>query len=275
VKGVILAAGYGSRFLPVTKSIPKEMLPLINRPSIDFIVEEFIQSGIKDILIVSSRRKKVLEDYLDREVELEAKFQAENADAKLKGVKPHDARFFFTRQREMSGTGHALLLVKAFTENDPFVVAYPDDLILGEKPLARQLIESYEKTGCCVLATQHDPPNLSRYGILTLAEDGLHVADIVEKPEPGREPGKEASIGRYLFIPEIFKHLEAGLRKHGSGEYPNTFAINELARGGKVVFKRLEGTRLDLGEPAGFLRAIIKYAKTVPELAAVLRQETA
>ena len=166
MKGVILAAGYGSRFLPITKSIPKEMLPMITKPAIEFIIEEFILSGIQDILVVTSRRKKSLEDYLDREVELETAFNKEGSDEKLQRLKPLDARFFFTRQQTMNGVGHALLLTKPFVGSEPFVVAYPDDLHFGEKPLAAQLMEVHERTGCCVLSTIFDPPNLNRYGVL-------------------------------------------------------------------------------------------------------------
>ena len=206
MKGVILAAGYGSRFLPITKSIPKEMLPLITKPSIDFIIEEFIESGIEDILVVTSRRKKSLEDYLDREIELETVFSQEGSDRKLETVKPHAARFFFTRQQSMRGTGHALLLTQPFVGNEPFVVAYPDDLHFGKVPLTAQLIELYNSTGCCVLSSIYNPPNLGRYGILDIDSDGLHVKDIVEKPESGKEPSKEVSIGRYLYLPKIFDY---------------------------------------------------------------------
>jgi len=273
VKGVILAAGYGSRFLPITKGIPKEMLPLITKPSIDFIIEEFIESGIEDILIVTSRRKKALEDYLDREVELETVFSQEGSDHKLEMVKPHSARFFFTRQQRMWGTGHALLLTQPFIGNEPFVVAYPDDLHFGEIPLTAQLIEVYKSTGCCVLSSIHDPPNLSRYGILDIETDALHVKDIVEKPERGKEPSKEASIGRYLYLPKIFDYLKEGFARHTEGEFYHTGALRRLAAEGVVVFKRIAGERFDVGEPEEYFRAILRYVRTVPELEAILEEE--
>ena len=273
VKGVILAAGYGSRFLPITKGIPKEMLPLITKPSIDFIIEEFIESGIEDILIVTSRRKKALEDYLDREVELETVFSQEGSDHKLEMVKPHSARFFFTRQQRMWGTGHALLLTQPFIGNEPFVVAYPDDLHFGEIPLTAQLIEVYKSTGCCVLSSIHDPPNLSRYGILDIETDALHVKDIVEKPERGKEPSKEASIGRYLYLPKIFDYLKEGCARRTEGECDHTGALRRLAAEGVVVFKRIAGERFDVGEPEEYFRAILRYVRTVPELEAILEEE--
>jgi len=268
VKGVILAAGYGTRFLPVTKTIPKEMLPLIDKPSIDFIIQEFLRSGIEEILVVTSRRKKVLEDYLDREIELESIFLAEGAQDKLDKIRPPKARFFFVRQQQMLGTGHALLATRPFIGHEPFVVAYPDDLHIGEVPLAKQLIDTYEQTGCSVLSTVYDPPEIHRYGTVAIADDGLHVTRLVEKAPPGTEPSKDASLGRFLYTPEFFPALEAGWKKHdpAKAEYFHTPAVNTLAAAGKVVFKRWEGERLDTGKPDGFFRSILQYAQTIPEL---------
>ena len=277
MKGLIIAAGYGTRFLPVTKTVPKEMLPLINKPSIDFIVEEFIASGIREILIITSRRKKVMDDYFDREIELESVFEREGKTDKLKAVKPHEAEIFFKRQTEMKGTGHALLQAKAFIGDNPFVVAYPDDLHFGETPLAGQLIKKYEETGCSVLSTLHDPPSLERYGVIDVDKNGF-VKNIIEKPAQGTEPSKEASIGRFLYTPDIFEYLEEGWKKHcrsgNKGEYFHVYALKKLMDKNRVVFKPLEGERLDTGTPAGFLAAIIRYASADPELSAVLKEET-
>lgn len=273
MKGVIVAAGYGTRFLPVTKTLAKEMLPLLNKPSIAFIIEEFLAAGIHDIIVITSRRKRSLEDYLDREMELEALFESEHAKAKLDLIKPYPAHFSFVRQMEMKGTGHALLQVKPLIAGEPVVVAYPDDLHFGTKPLAKQLVETYEKTGCSVLASFFDPPEIHRYGVLDIAADGLHVNDIVEKPAIGKEPSKEASMGRYLYTPEFFEYLEEGYRYHTTGEYYHVYALNKLMKAGKVVFKRMEGERLDTGNISGFLQATLKYAKTFPELREVIKQE--
>ena len=268
MKGVILAAGYGSRFLPVTKTVPKEMLPLIDKPSIDFIIEEFLHSGIEEILVVTSRRKKALEDYLDREIELESIFKTQGDESKLDKIQSPEAQIFFVRQKEMLGTGHALMTARPFIGEEPFVVAYPDDLHIGKVPLAKQLIDTYDQTGCSVLSTVFDPPEIHRYGTIAIAEDGLHVTALVEKAPPGTEPSKEASLGRFLYTPEIFPALEAGWNKHdpGTGEYFHTPAVNALAKQGKVVFKRWEGDRLDTGKPDGFFRSLLHYAQTVPEL---------
>ena len=270
MKGVIVTAGYGTRFLPVTKTIPKEMLPLVTRPSIDFIVEEFVAAGITEILFITSRRKKALEDYLDRERELEAAFEAAGDAKKLAAIAPPRATCYFVRQPEMRGTGHALLLARPFVGAEPFVVAYPDDLHFGSPPLARQLVERWEATGCTVLATLHDPPDINRYGVISLAPDGLHVTDIVEKPPKGSEPSREASIGRFLYAPDFLPVLEEEWKKHGAGEFFHTPAVRALAARGRVVYQRVKGERLDTGEPAGYLEAIIRYSRTQPELAAVL-----
>ena len=266
MKGVIVAAGYGTRFLPVTKTIPKEMLPLVTRPSIAFIVDELVASGITEILFVTSRRKKAMEDYFDREVELETAFRAAGDAKKLSAIEPPRAQFYFVRQQEMKGTGHALLAARSFTGGEPFVVAYPDDLHFGARPLALQLIEAWKRTGCTVLATLHDPPDINRYGVISIAPDGLHVTDIVEKPPRGSEPSREASIGRFLYTPDFMDQLAEEWRGHGEGEFFHTPAVRALAARGRVVFSRVEGERLDTGEPGGYLEAIIRYADSVPAL---------
>ena len=277
MKGVIVAAGYGTRFLPVTKTVPKEMLPLIDTPSIEFIAREFIASGITEILVISSRRKRALEDYFDREVELESVFEREGATAKLEKIKPPEVSVTFVRQTEMRGTGHALLAARDFAGDDPVVVAYPDDLHFGEPPLAAQLIERWRETGASVLATLHDPPQLERYGVLALAADGLHVTDIVEKPAPGTEPSREASIGRYLYTPEFFGYLQEGWRRHLAagepGEYYHVGALKALMADGRVVHSRIRGERIDTGAPAGYLRAILRHAAGDPQYREVLQSE--
>ncbi len=277
MKGLIIAAGYGTRFLPATKTLPKEMLPLVDTPTIAFIVEEFVASGIKDIVIVTSRRKKSLEDYFDREVELEAALEKAGKQAMLEKIKPYeDVNICFVRQKEMKGVGHAMLGVKEFIGDSPFVVAYPDDLHFGEVPLAKQLIDVYEKTGCTVLGTLYNPPELNAYAAIGIAEDNLHVTDIVEKPAVGEEPSKEASIGRYVYTPEVFDKLEELWAKHsGDGEFYHVGGVLELAKEGKVVYHRLEGERFDTGTPEGFLKATIAYASKDPSLKKILMDEVA
>ena len=268
MKAVIVAAGYGSRFLPASKTVPKEMFPVIDRPAIDFILQELRESGIDDIMFITSRRKRALEDYVDREVELEQVFESEGAVDKQRTIAVPPGRFFFLRQQRMLGTGQAILLAEPFTGDDPFVVVFPDDLHVGEPPLTRQLIDTHERTGCSVLAVEHDPPHLERYGVVALAEDGLHITGIVEKPPPGTEPSRDIAIGRYLFTPEIYPALRNRWKRHEGGEFNYTEGVEDLAREGRVVIQRMVGRRLDIGTPAGYLRSILEYGSRDPELAA-------
>jgi len=279
MKGIIVAAGYGTRFLPVTKTVPKELLPLVNVPSIQFIVDEFTAAGITDILIISSRRKKVLEDYFDREVELEEVFGREGKKSSLDAVAPPCANIAFVRQKRMMGTGHALLQVKPWVGSDSCVVAYPDDLHFGQRPLAGQLIEVWKRRGCSVMAAVHEPGDVSRYGVLDMAADGVMVRGIVEKPPVGTEPSHEISIGRYLYTPEFFDLLEEGWRLHEQvatqegrvpAEYYHVYALNRLMAEGKVAACRAEGQRLDTGDPAGYLQAFLTYADSRSDLRPVL-----
>lgn len=265
---MIVAAGYGSRFLPATKTIPKEMLPLIDKPAIAFIVEEFLQAGIREILIITSRRKKAMEDYFDREVELEEVFTAESKGAALEIIRPSEATFFFTRQQKMNGTGNALLLGESFTGESPFVVAYPDDLVFSNTPLSKQLIEAHRQTGKSVLAVKNFAgKDVSRYGVIDPAsnENPYLVRQLVEKPSKGHEPSHLVSLGRYLFTPAIYQHLREGLKKHKSGEYYHVPAINALAKNGLMAALDFEGDRLDTGDPIGFLEATCRYALSHPK----------
>ncbi len=262
MKGVILAAGYATRFLPASKTIPKEMFPLIDRPAIDFIVQEMVDSGIQDILLVSSRRKKVMEDYFDREVELTSAFSRSNEFEKLEVIKPIEANIFTLRQQHMMGTGNALMLVEPFVDKEPFVVAYPDDIVLGEKPLSKQLIETWEKTGNTVLSVQElEEDQLWRYGVIDPDGDGniMNVKKMVEKPEHGTAPSRFVSFGRYLYTPELFDALRTSDKSHSSkSEFTQTEAINHMAALGKVSAVKFEGTRYDLGDPLGFLTSAMQ-----------------
>ena len=269
MKGVILAAGFGTRFLPGTKSIPKEMFPLIDRPAIDLIVKEMCDAGIRDILIVTSRRKKALEDYFDREVELESSFMAEEDQDKLRSITPPDANIFFLRQKHMAGTGDALMLVEPFVGESPFVVAYPDDVQITGPSISGQLIEMYEKTGCTVLAGQAlHGGDLSRYGVIAVDDSkGPDVVKrVVEKPPPGTEPSRIVSYGRYLYTKELFTALKATRPAiSGSREFTQTDAVNYLAEKERVALIHFEGRLLDVGTPEGYLRSIVEYGLNHPE----------
>ncbi len=269
MKGIIVAAGYGTRFLPVTRTVPKEMLPLVTVPAIQFIVDEFVAAGVRDIVILTSRRKKCMEDYFDREVELEGVFAREGRVDKLASLVPPDCSIAFIRQKRMLGTGHALLAARPWIGSDACVVAYPDDLHFGDVPLAAQLAAVHAQTGCSVMASYTESGDVSRYGVLDVDPDGLHVRAMVEKPAPGTEPGREVSVGRYLYTSEFFDLLAEGWEAHLAeaaaagrepGEYYHVYALNELMRRGKVARCAIEGTRLDTGDPAGYLEAILRYA---------------
>lgn len=277
MKGVILAAGYATRFLPASKTIPKEMFPLIDRPAIDFIVQEMVDSGIQDILLVSSRRKKVMEDYFDREIELTSAFSQSNQFEKLEVIKPIEANIFTLRQQHMMGTGNALMLVEPFVDNQPFVVAYPDDIVLGEKPLSKQLIETWEKTGNTVLSVQElEEDQLWRYGVIDPDGDGkiMNVKKMVEKPEHGTAPSRFVSFGRYLYTPELFDALRTSDKSHSSkSEFTQTEAINHMAALGNVSAVQFEGTRYDLGEPLGFLTSAMQIGLQRSEFKETLLDE--
>ena len=266
MKGVILAAGYATRFLPASKTIPKEMFPLIDRPVIDFIVQEMVDSGIQEILLISSRRKKAMEDYFDREVELSTSLEKAKKLEKLRIIEPINASIFTLRQQFMMGTGNALMLAEPFVKDEPFIVAYPDDVVIAqENPLSLQLIETYQKTGKTTLAVQelHDQ-DVSRYGVIDEGQkDGnvVEVRKMVEKPEVGTEPSKVVSYGRYLYAPEIFEALHKSAEKYDDhGEFTQTEAINWLAQEGKVNALKFEGERYDVGEPLGYVQTSVLLA---------------
>ena len=264
MKGIILAAGYATRFLPASKTIPKEMFPLIDTPVIEFIVQEMIDSGIEDILLVSSRRKKSLEDYFDREVELATSFAQSNEFKKLERIKPVEANIFTLRQQYMMGTGNALMLVEPFVADQPFVVAYPDDVVFDVPPLSKQLIEAYHQTGDTILAVQEVPKeDVSRYGVIDPEGEGdlIKVRQMVEKPMPGTEPSRFVSYGRYLYTNEIFDVLRKTAYSHSQkGEFTQTEAINVLAKRGKVSAVQFKGARYDVGEPLGYVQTSVQLA---------------
>ncbi len=280
MKGIILAAGYGTRFLPITKTIPKEMLPLGTRPALDYVVQEFTDSGIRDILIINSRRKKVLEDYFDREPELEAVFEREGKARNLQKIAPPDANIYFIRQQRMEGTGSAVLLAREFAGDDPCVLAFPDDLHFGAVPLARQLAEVYEQTGNSVLALEERPEgeDISRYGVAAVraGSSPLAVTGLVEKPPTGQEPSRYISVGRYLIAPDIFDALVEERKLHQGGEFYLTSAFNRVAGDGRLSGCAYSGERLDTGEPLGYYEALLRHgladAEYGPALQGLLRR---
>jgi len=274
MKGVIVAAGYGSRFLPITKTLPKEMLPLYDRTLLDLILDEFEEAGIRDVIIITSRRKKVLEDYLDREVELETVFTHEGKTKHLSAIRPRQLNISFIRQQEMKGTGHALLLLKPWIKDEPFVVAYPDDIVLHTPGVSTQLFQAYQRHPANYLVVREEHNHISRYGVIDGSQEGdlIRVKRIVEKPRPEEAPSHWVSIGRYLFEPRLFSLLEEGWAKHTTGEFYHIDAINTLAREGAMQALPLQGTMLDTGEPESYLFSLLLYCSRHPTASGILKR---
>ncbi len=271
MKGIIIAAGYGTRFLPCTKTVPKEMFPLVNKPAITFIIDEFVASGIRDILIVTSRRKKALDDFFDREVELEGVFTREGKTAQLDMIAPPSANIYFARQQVMRGTGDAILLAESFAAGEPVCVAYPDDIVIGPEPLTAQLMRAATGPADCVLGVMPVPRSeVNRYGIITPGENG-RVLGIIEKPPVDQAPSCLATIGRYILPASIFPLLRAERERILHGEFYHVGSVNTLAKQGHVIGTEFSGQRLDVGEPVGYVKAILEYALTQPEWSAELR----
>ena len=274
-KAVIPAAGYGTRFLPATKAMAKEMLPIVDKPTIQFIVEEAIEAGIEDILIVTGKSKRPIEDHFDSNIELEEHLRKQGKDALLELVKPTNVNLFFVRQSYPMGLGHAILQAKAFVGNEPFVVMLGDDIMQGQEPLTKQLIDVYEKTHASNIAVMEVPhEETSKYGIIAPErelEDGIYnVEYFVEKPKPEDAPSDLAIIGRYLLTPEVFDILENQAPGAG-GEIQLTDAIDTLNKTQRVFAKRFDGKRYDIGNKLGFLEMSIEYGLKHPEIKEGLR----
>lgn len=270
-KAVIPAAGFGTRFLPATKAMAKEMLPIVDKPTIQFIVEEAIESGIEDILIVTGKSKRPIEDHFDSNIELETNLRDKGKDDLLKLVQETTGiRIHFVRQSYPLGLGHAVLQAKAFVGDEPFVVMLGDDLMKDEVPLTRQLIEGYERTYASTIAVMEVPyEETSKYGIIDpdnqLEEGLLNVRRFVEKPKPEDAPSNYAIIGRYLLTPEIFEILE-NQEAGAGGEIQLTDAIDTLNKTQRVFAKNFKGQRFDVGDKFGFLATSITYGLQHPEM---------
>ena len=269
-KAIIPAAGLGTRFLPATKAQPKEMLPIVDTPAIQFIVEEAIASGIEEILIITGRNKRSIEDHFDRSLELEMQLKEHGKYDMLKMVEEiSDIQIHFIRQKEARGLGHAVLCARQFVGDEPFAVLLGDDLVDAKVPCLAQLIDVYEDYGGSVLGVQQVPQSqVSRYGIVAphkVKPNVWQAVDLVEKPEAEKAPSRLAVLGRYVLTPAIFDILEH--TKPGAGEEIQlTDAICELARKEEVYAYRFEGRRYDIGDKEGFLEATVEQALKRPEL---------
>ena len=265
-KAVIPAAGLGTRFLPATKACPKEMLPIVDKPTIQYIIEEALASGITDILIISGRNKRSIEDHFDRSPELEMNLEEGGKGEMLQMVKDiANVNIHYIRQKEPKGLGHAILCAKAFVGNEPFAVLLGDDVVYNEEyPCLKQLMDVYDVKGGSVLGCQTVPlEKVSAYGIVaseaTADERIFKVNDMVEKPAIDEAPSRLAVLGRYVITPEIFEILENTAPGRG-GEIQLTDALKVLAQHQDMYAYDFIGKRYDVGDKFGYLQATVEYA---------------
>ncbi|WP_066683974.1 UTP--glucose-1-phosphate uridylyltransferase GalU [Christensenella intestinihominis] len=264
-KVVIPAAGLGTRFLPATKAQPKEMLPIVDKPTIQYIVEEAVASGIESVVIITGRSKRAIEDHFDKSIELELELTKKNKCELLQLVEDIASmvNVMYVRQKEPLGLGHAILTAKDFIGNEPFGVILGDDVVKGDKPALGQLMDAYGKCGSTVLGVQRvDIKDTDKYGVIATDEpDGrLHkVSDLVEKPGPENAPSDIAILGRYVLTPGIFEAIENTPPGKG-GEIQLTDAIRRLQETEAVYAYEFEGKRYDVGDKLGFLKATCEFA---------------
>ncbi|WNF37359.1 UTP--glucose-1-phosphate uridylyltransferase GalU [Bacillaceae bacterium IKA-2] len=266
-KAIIPAAGLGTRFLPATKAQPKEMLPIVDKPTIQYIVEEAIASGIEDIIIVSGRSKRAIEDHFDKSYELEETLLKKGKLELLDHVQAisNMANIHYIRQKEALGLGHAIACAKSFIGNEPFAVLLGDDIVQSQKPCLKQLIEVFDRYHSSVVGVQPvADEEVSKYGIIApngqeIAPGVISVQSLVEKPKAEDAPSNYAIMGRYVLRPEIFEILES-LPPGAGGEIQLTDAINELNRVQAVLAYHFEGVRYDVGDKFGFVKATIDFA---------------
>ena len=265
-KAVIPAAGLGTRFLPATKAQPKEMLPIVDKPAIQYIVEEAVQSGIEDILIITGRNKRAIEDHFDKSVELELTLEEKEDRELLDLVRNISslANIHYIRQKEPKGLGHAIYCAKSFINNEPFAVLLGDDIVDSKtKPCLQQLIDIYNEYGTSIIGVQEVPKaDVSKYGIVSgkMVDERLYkVNNLVEKPSIEDAPSNIAILGRYIIEPEIFEILEH-TKPGAGGEIQLTDALKELSTKQDIYAYIFEGRRHDIGNKLGFLQATVEFA---------------
>ncbi|UKS57351.1 UTP--glucose-1-phosphate uridylyltransferase GalU [Exiguobacterium acetylicum] len=264
-KAIIPAAGLGTRFLPATKAMPKEMLPILDKPTIQYIVEEAAKAGIEDIIIVTGKHKRAIEDHFDNQKELEITLENSGKTELLEKVQfsTNLANIFYVRQKEQKGLGHAILTAKQFIGNEPFAVLLGDDIVESDDPAIKQLMDVYEQTEKSVIGVQEvRPEDTHRYGIIDPKSKNERLYDVkkfVEKPAPGTAPSNLAIMGRYVLTPDIFDYL-ANQEEGAGGEIQLTDAIERLNADSQVFAYDFEGNRYDVGEKLGFVKTTIEYA---------------
>lgn len=273
-KAIIPAAGLGTRFLPATKAMPKEMLPIVNKPTIQYIVEEAVASGIEDIIIVTGKGKRAIEDHFDHAFELETNLVEKGKLKLLEEVRrPSSVDIHYIRQKEPKGLGHAVWCARRFIGDEPFAVLLGDDIVVGDTPCLKQLMDQYEETQASVIGVQPvSDEETTRYGIIDPTERQgklYQVRNFVEKPALGTAPSNLAIMGRYVLSPEIFNYLS--LQEQGAGgEIQLTDAIQKLNQEQPVYAYHFDGIRYDVGEKLGFILTTIDFALRDSELRAPL-----
>jgi len=275
-KAVIPVAGMGTRFLPVTKSIPKEMLPIVNKPTLQYIIEEAVQSGIEEILLITSPYKKSIEDYFDQSFELEHRLLKNGKTEQVELLQKISSmvKIFYIRQGEPMGSGHAIRLAKTFIGDEPFAVLYGDDIIkCSGDPALKQLIDVYEKKDANVIGVQEvEASSVNRYGIIDYEDEmSGKIRTIVEKPAIENAPSNYAGLGRYIVKPEIFDELDC-LEKGVGNEYQFTDAMLALMKRQPFYACKYEGTYYDTGNQLGYLKANLAYAFDEEELGGPLKE---
>lgn len=277
-KAIIPAAGYGTRHLPITKALPKELLPILDRPSVDYVVEECVLSGITDICIVLSRGKGAVEDYFDRNPEIEANLARSGKRELLKKVNPYLGKVNITyiRQPEMKGTAYAIGMCREFTGGDAFAVLFPDDVVYNpEDPATAQLIRASVTTGSTIVGVKDLPPEEAvKYGVMVPAESKgryVRIKGFVEKPDIKTLPSTITSVGRFVLTPDIYYYI-GRVKPAANGERYLTDAIDAMAKDMNVYAYTFDGTRYDTGSTEGFLKANLDYALREKELGAKISE---
>ncbi|MBP0621792.1 UTP--glucose-1-phosphate uridylyltransferase GalU [Cupriavidus consociatus] len=273
-KAVFPVAGLGTRFLPATKASPKEMLPVVDKPLIQYAVEEAMAAGITEMIFVTGRSKRAIEDHFDKAFELEVELEAKNKQALLdvvRSIKPANVECYYVRQPEALGLGHAVLCAAKLVGDTPFAVMLADDLIDGNPPVMKQMVDTYNHYNCSVLGVEEISPEQSRsYGVVDGREwepGVIKVSSIVEKPAPEDAPSNLGVVGRYILTPRIFDHLRE-LKPGAGGEFQLTDAIQSLLNQEQVLAYRYQGRRYDCGSKLGYLKATVEFALKHPEVGA-------
>lgn len=267
-KCVIPVAGMGTRFLPATKSVPKELFPIIDKPTLQYIVEEAVASGIEEIFFITSSYKTAIVDHFDRNYELESRLREAGKLDKLETIiNVSDlAKFTYIRQGEPNGSGHAINLARSFVGDEPFAVMFGDDLMKSDVPVLKQLIDVYEKNDCNVIGVQEvDPKLVYKYGIIEYEDDNGKIKTIVEKPSVEDAPSNHAGLGRYIVKPEIFDELDK-LKRGVGNEYQFVDGMKELMKKQDFYACKFDGKYFDIGSQIGYLKANIEFAKDREDL---------